>query len=53
MYLTSICKTIYMQRRLCGDDENRTVELQVVNPVDSSVASTFRYTISWMEIAQL
>ena len=44
-YMIRVCKTIYLQRKLCGDIDNREISIPMINAVDGKVLRIFNYTI--------
>ena len=50
--IRSICTTIYMQRYLCGEPENRMIELPVVRAADGAQQDTFEHYPTDAELAE-
>ena len=49
--IRSICTTIYLQRYLCGQPENRMIELPVVRAADGALQDTFDHYPTDAELA--
>ena len=52
-YLSEVCRMIYTQRSMCGDEESKTVEIPVIKASDGTEDGTYTYTIKDSDLADL